>query len=505
MEVQADPVLKKIIEELQQDPDSHPSYTIENGKLHYKERLVLSSTSVWIPKLLQEFHTTPTGGHSGIFKTHRRLAQSIFWLGMKKSVTDFVAACHTCQRNKYQASSPMGLLQPLPIPNAVWEEISMDFIVGLPKSKGYDALLVVIDRLSKYGHFILIKHPYSARSIAEVFTKEVVRLHGIPISIVSDRDPTFLSNFWQELFKLQGTKLKMSTAYHPETDGQTEVLNCTVETYLRCFSSEQPKTWVDFIPWAEYWYNTSFHTAAQSTPFEIVYGRPPPTITRFIPGETLVEAVAQDLMDRDEALKQLKHHLERAQSLMVKHANNHRRPHDINVGDWVYLKIRPHRQGSMPPRLHPKLTARFYGPYLVVRQVGAVAFQLQLPSEARIHPVFHVSQLKRALGNHQAQEELPPDLEHQAELYFPVQILKIREVQKQHEVERQVLIRWHGKSEEEATWENVDVIQNLFPEFNLEDKVHSLEGSIVRSQDRPVIWRVYSRRKKAPTREIGSN
>lgn len=101
MEVQADPVLKKIIEELQQDPDSHPSYTIENGKLHYKGRLVLSSTSVWIPKLLQEFHTTPTGGHSGIFKTHRRLAQSIFWLGMKKSVTDFVAACHTCQRNKY--------------------------------------------------------------------------------------------------------------------------------------------------------------------------------------------------------------------------------------------------------------------------------------------------------------------------------------------------------------------------------------------------------------------
>ncbi|RZB98082.1 Transposon Ty3-G Gag-Pol polyprotein isoform B [Glycine soja] len=380
----------------------------------------------------------------------------------------------------------MGLLQPLPIPNAVWEEISMDFIVGLPKSKGYDALLVVIDRLSKYGHFILIKHPYSARSIAEVFTKEVVRLHGIPISIVSDRDPTFLSNFWQELFKLQGTKLKMSTVYHPETDGQTEVLNRTVETYLRCFSSEQPKTWVDFIPWAEYWYNTSFHTAAQSTPFEIVYGRPPPTITRFIPGETLVEAVAQDLMDRDEALKQLKHHLERAQSLMVKHANNHRRPHDINVGDWVYLKIRPHRQGSMPPRLHPKLTARFYGPYLVMRQVGAVAFQLQLPSEARIHPVFHVSQLKRALGNHQAQEELPPDLEHQAELYFPVQILKIREVQKQHEVERQVLIRWHGKSEEEATWENVDVIQTLFPEFNLEDKVHSLEGSIVRSQDRPV-------------------
>lgn len=265
--------------------------------------------------MLQEFHTTPQGGHSGFYRTYRRLAANVYWIGMKNSVQQFVKGCDVCQRQKYVATSPGGLLQPLPIPDRIWEELSMDFITGLPKIRGTDTIFVVVDRLSKYAHFLPVKRPYTAKGIAETFAKEIVRLHGVPVSIVSDRDPVFVSTFWTELFKLQGTRLAMSTAYHPETDGQTEVINRCLETYLRCFIADQPRTWLQWLPWAEYWYNTTYHVSTGVTPFEVVYGRAPPTLLRFTIGETKVEAVARELQDRDEALRQLKAHLLRAQVL----------------------------------------------------------------------------------------------------------------------------------------------------------------------------------------------
>jgi hypothetical protein len=216
----------------------------------------------------------------------------LYWVGMQKRIRDFVRECDVCQRQKYSATTPGGLLQPLPIPNAVWEDLSLDFITGLPKSKGFGVVLVVVDRLSKYSHFILLKHPYTAKSIVELFVREVVRLHGIPSSLISDRDPLFVSHFWMELFKLQRTKLKMSSAYHPETDGQTEVINRCLESYLRCFAADHPKTWSNWIPWAEFWYNTTYHSSIRKTPFEVVYGRQPPTIFKFLSNETKVAAVA---------------------------------------------------------------------------------------------------------------------------------------------------------------------------------------------------------------------
>jgi len=228
----------------------------------------------------------------------------------------------------------------------------------------------------------------------------------------------------------------MSTEYHPETDGQTEVLNRTLETYLRYFSSEQPKMWAIFLPWAEYWYNTSL---AKCTPFEVVYGRPPPSLARFFPGETMVKAVAQDLMNQDEALTHLKFHLTRVQDQMSKFA---RRISPMKVGDMVYLKIHPHRQLSMPSRLHCILNLQqYYGHFSVLAKVGSVAFRLQLLEQARIHPVFYVSQLKLVVGLHQIYPELPQEFQGQCVNFYPKEILDRREVTAQGAHVPQILIR----------------------------------------------------------------
>jgi hypothetical protein len=511
IENQNDEKLHKIITEVQQDPEKWPGYEYKHGVLLYEGRLVLSAQSLMIPTLLEEFHSTPQGGHSGFYKTYRRLAANVYWIGMKNAVQEFVRKCDVCQRQKYMATSPGGLLQPLPIPNQVWEDVSMDFITGLPKSKGYDAVLVVVDRLSKYVHFIPLKHPYTAKSIAEIFCKEVVRLHGVPLSIVSDRDPIFISNFWQELFRLQGTKLKLSTAYHPETDGQTEVVNRCLETYLRCFITDQPKTWVLWVHWAEFWFNTTFHSATEKTPFEIVYGRPPPLLQRWVQGETRVEAVQRDLVDRDEALRQLREQLLRAQERMKGQADKRRNDRNFVCGEWVFVKLRAHRQQSVVTRINAKLAARYYGPYPIIEKVGAVAYKLKLPDGSRVHPVFHVSLLKKAVGNYQEDDELPELIDEPVEVYNPEAVLASRRIKHQGEEVKQVLVHWQGRSADEATWEDEVMIRSQFPNFDLGDKVNIEGGGIDRShvaeEDRPGehlihnnaggprVFQVYTRRK----------
>jgi hypothetical protein len=173
----------------------------------------------------------------------------------------------------------------------------MDFIEGLPNSNGCIVILVIVDRLSKYGHFLALKHLYTAKTVAGLFVQEISCLHGMPRSIVSDRDKVFTSHFWGEYFRLQDSALRMSSAYHPQTDGQTEALNRCLETYLRCFVSTKQKQWSKWLHWAEYWYNTSYQTSTQLTPFEVVYGRPPPVLHRYELGTTAVAEVESTLRD----------------------------------------------------------------------------------------------------------------------------------------------------------------------------------------------------------------
>jgi hypothetical protein len=509
-EVKNDPYLQKVVADLQQNPTSQPGFQLKKDKLFYHDRLVLSSRSDCIPLMLKEFHSSATGGHSGFLRTYRRIAGNLYWVGMRKSVQEFVQSCDVCQRQKYSASSPMGLLQPLPIPERIWDDISMDFITGLPKSKGYEAIFVVVDRLSKYGHFIPLKHPYTARKVAEIFTKEVVRLHGVPQSIVSDRDPLFVSLFWKELFRLQGTVLSMSSSYHPETDGQTEVVNRCLEAYLRCFASEQPKEWSQWISWAELWYNTTFHVSTGTTPFETVYGRKPPTVVRFLQGETKVEAVATELMDRDEALRQLKYHLIRAQEQMKVYADKKRKAYSFEVGEWVFLKLRPHRQQTVARRINQKLAPRYFGPFPILKKVGPVSYKLKLPEGSRVHAVFHISQLKKAIGEYSAEPQLPEGLEMEPEeIEEPEELLASRSVTQGGQRVRQWLVRWKGRAAEDTTWEDESVLKSQFPSLSLEDKTvvsgegndRTLVGPNHNERPNPPIWRVYVRRGK----RVGNN
>lgn len=172
--------------------------------------------------------------------------------------------CEICQRSKYSTLAS--------IPTQVWMDVSMDFLGGLPKVRGKDTVMVVVDRLTKFAHFYALGHPFSAKDVVVVFIKEVVKLHGFPSTIISDRDPLFLSHFWKELFKMAGTHLKFSTSYHPQTNGQTEVTNRCLETYLRCFVGPKPKHWLECLPWAEFWFNSNFNISIGMTPFKALYG-----------------------------------------------------------------------------------------------------------------------------------------------------------------------------------------------------------------------------------------
>lgn len=255
--------------------------------------------------------------------------------------------------------------------------------------------------------------------------------------------------------------MKFSSAYHPETDGQTEVVNRSLETYLHCFAADQPNTWSFWLSWAEFWHNTAFHVSTNTTPFEIVYGRPPPSVFQFVPGELQCEAVSRDLLDREEALKQLKYHLARAQERMKKTTDKHRRDESFSVGDWVFLKLRPHCQQSVVRRINRKLSARFYGPFQVIARIGPVAYKLLLPEGSKIHPVFHVSLLKRAIGDGLSAPVLPKGLEMDPDDFpTPKKCLAVREVTKHGTKQPQWLIQWEHGSTDSATWEDAFLIQN---------------------------------------------
>lgn len=257
-----------------QSPDEK-GYILEHDIIKWQGWVVIGANLAFQTKLIAQLHDTPVGGDSGIQATYQRIKKLFYWPGMKLVVELYVRQCQVCQQAKHSNTKPAGLLQPLPPPKGPWEEITMDFIKGLPLSENANVILVVVDRLTKYAHFLPLKHPYTAASVVKVYLDNIVKLHGVPLSIISDRDKIFTSTVWKELIKGVGTKLHYSTAYHPQTDGQSERVNQCLEQYLRCAVQDHPKLWRRMLDMAEFWYNTSYHTAIGTSPFQALYKKEP--------------------------------------------------------------------------------------------------------------------------------------------------------------------------------------------------------------------------------------
>jgi hypothetical protein len=404
-------------------------------------RLYIPPASPLLQKIMAAIHND---GHEGVHRTLHRLRRDFHFPNMRRLVQDFVRECATCQKYKSEHLHPAGLLQPLPIPSVVWADIGLDSVEALPQVHGKTVILSVIDHFSKYAHFILLAHPYTAESVAQAFFSDIVHLHSIPQSIVSDRNPVFTSAFWRELMRLMGTKLLMSSAFHPQTDGQTEAANRVIVMYLWCFTGDRPCQWIRWLPWAEYVYSTAYQSSLRDTPFQVVYGRHTPSIHSYEPGETRVAAVAQEMEAREALLADVRYHLKQAQLVQKLHYDRQHRPVSFAVGDWALLRLRQCAASSLPRTSTWKLKPRYVGPYRVVAIINPVA--------VRLHDVFHVEVLKKFVG-------MPPDVLPPLPLMVDGVVVPTpkRVVQglRAHGV-RQVLLHWLGEPAASTTWEDLE-------------------------------------------------
>jgi transposase InsO family protein len=466
-----------MIAKLAIDPSAVPNFSLNNGILRYNGRIWIGKNSNLQTKLLHACHSSALGGHSGVPVTYARMKQLFAWPGMKSAVQQFVKVCRVCQQAKPDRSKLPGKLQPLPVPSGAWQTVSIDFVEGLPTSGHANCILVVIDSFTKYGHFIALHHPFTALSVAKLFLHNIYKLHGMPLAIVSDRDRIFTSSLWKELFALAGVQLQMSSSYHPQSDGQTERLNQTMETFLRCFVNACPSKWLHWLSLAEFWYNSCTHSALDMSPFEALYGYKP----RHFGVEALQPVQSVELsvwMNEKKFMTTLiKQHLSRAKLRMKKQADKLRSERTFAVGDQVFLKLQPYVQTSLASRSNQKLAFKFFGPFRIVERIGPVAYKLQLPASSSIHPVFHVSQLKKAITEaDEVIDYFPDDLNSPR---VPEVILQKRVVHHENSPVHQVLIKWSGWPAALATWEDFTALKQQFPHAPAWGQAVSQEGEIV--------------------------
>ena len=334
----------EIIEDIHSGRSS--SFKIDNhGVLRLNGRICVPDVGNLKQEVLAECYTAKLSIHLRIHKMYRDMKRTFWWKSMKRDISIYVSRCENCQRIKSDQQKTTGLLQPLEIPAWKWDQISMDFVGGLPRTrKGNEGIWVIIDRLTKSAHFIPVKPTRTTTSLADIYTKKIVWLHGVPSSIVSDRDLIFTSQFWEALQTTLGTKLSISTTYHPQTDGQTERVNRVLEVLLRACILDFGGPWENHLHLVEFSYNNSYQASIGMAPYEALYGRPCKSPACWIEtGDRLV--LGPDMIrEASKKVDMIRKKLKEAQSRQKSYADWRRRNLEFSVGDLVSLKISPMRR-----------------------------------------------------------------------------------------------------------------------------------------------------------------
>ena len=458
-------------------------FSVVNDLIYYDTKRVYVPDILSLKTLIiSEHHDNKLAGHVGYQKTYDNITRNYYWPNMYVDIKLYVRSCLICQRTKSENRKPAGLLKPLPIPNRRWQCVTMDFIVQLPKTKnGYDAIMVVVDKLTKRAYFIPTTTTATAPDTALLYFKNVTKNgHGIPEIIVSDRDSKFTSLFWKSLWSLLDTKLAMSTAFHPETDGQTERTNRTLEQMLRAYTNKQQDNWDELLPYCEMAYNNSKIVSTGYSPFYLNYGQEMSLPANLLnnsdlndepitteDGNAAVEDIFADLRD---TLINVQSNLTKAQEYQKKYADKSRRHEIYKLNDRVLLDTSDitFTIGTK------KLLDKYIGPYKIIEVISDVAYKLDLPIKFRLHPVFHVSKLKRVV-----ETDKFPD---RKQLNRPAPVMKLdgkdawyveKIIGKRIRAKKiQYLVKWEDYPEWESTWEPIQNVKHA------QDAIEEYEQSI---------------------------
>ena len=433
-------------------PNDFDKFLIDN------EGFLLHNNLIYVPKtlrtrVLELHHDSVSAGHFGVTKTIELISRNFWWPKFHNDVKKFIRSCDICCKAKIPRHKPYGLLSPLSTPNRAWSNLSMDFIVELPKSKDMTTIMVVVDRLTKMAHFIPFRCLPTASIAADAFINNIFKLHGFPDYIISDRGSQFTSEFWSRLCNLLDIKHSLSTANHPQTDGQTERVNGILEQYLRCFINERQNNWVDLLPFAEFAYNNTLQQSINQSPFFANYGFNP-KFNPEIPSNDRPNRAEKRILDINHNITFLKKNLEEAKKTYKKYADMKRLPSpDFEVGKKVWLL-----KGSTIKNIKRKLADQLIGPFEILRKISPLAYELKLPNNMHCHPVFHVSLLEPYYENEfddrNTKRKKNVHLNTDTIERIPDKIINMRT----YKGKNRYLISWKGSNDYEDTWVDEDQI-----------------------------------------------